>query len=350
MLACSEREGRRFESCHPDQFMRFFEQGTESCRVAQINPFSKEISFEYGVAMPLSPLVRRFVAKNAGPLTFKGTNVYIIGHGDVAVLDPGPAGEAHMEALLGALPGENISKIFLTHTHKDHCGGLVRLQELTGASTYGFRAGEAIRGVYRPGTDLASGELATDFADISFRPDRSLVDGDEVCGQGWILRAVHTPGHAPDHVCYSLVEERALFTGDHIMPWSTSVIAPPEGNMQEYMASLSKLSDRDDEIYLPGHGGRVRKPKRLLRAYILHRQWREQSIIKALGEGHERVDDLMAILYRDIEEELKPAARLSVLAHLEFLETKGKAQRCDGQGLEGRFVLVKKHRHPGTGL
>jgi glyoxylase-like metal-dependent hydrolase (beta-lactamase superfamily II) len=305
------------------------------CVVTQDNPFSSEIDFEYGVAMSLSPIVRRFVANNPGPLTFKGTNVYILGRQEVAVIDPGPDDDSHVEALLKSLPGENITKIFLTHTHKDHCGAVDRLCRLTGASTYALRSTGALRGAYRAGKE--EGGLVSGFADLHFRPDHQLADGDEVVGEDWTLRVVHTPGHAPDHICYALVPEKALFTGDHVMPWSTSVIAPPEGNMRDYMASLSKLSCRDDQLYLPGHGGRVRTPKRLLRAYVLHRQWREKSILKAVQEGRRQVVELVPLLYRDINDEIIPAATLSVLAHLQYLVQKGKVQQTGGEGLEAVF-------------
>lgn len=304
--------------------------------MSQNNPFSSEIDFEYGVATPLSPIVRRFVANNPGPLTFKGTNIYVLGHQEVAIIDPGPADETHIKALLASLQGETVTRIFLTHTHNDHCGGLERLQELTGAATYGFRASDAVRGAYQRGKGV---EVVSSFADKRFVPDYQLDDGDKVEGEGWSLRVVHTPGHAPDHICYFLSEEKALFTGDHIMPWSTTVIAPPEGNMNNYMASLDQLSKRDDELYLPGHGGRVRQPKKLLRAYVLHRQWREKSILDLIRKGSRHVDDIVPVLYPDIDEEIKPAAALSVLAHLFFLVQKGKLQ-SEGEGFDSYFTAV----------
>ncbi len=310
--------------------------------MAEASPFTREIDFEYGVATPLSPILRRFVAHNPGPFTFKGTNVYVLGHGKVAIIDPGPDDESHINALLQALQGETITRIFLTHTHKDHCGGLERLKAITGARTYGFGMSGAPRGAYQPileGQATPAGALVTGFAELGFTPDNPLGEGDVVEGEGWSLHSVHTPGHAPDHICYSLPQEKALFTGDHIMPWSTSVIAPPEGNMRDYMASLSRLSNRDDELYLPGHGGRVRKPHRLVRAYVLHRQWREQSILKAIKEGSEQVDEVVPLLYKDIDEVLKTAASLSVLAHLEHLLDKGKLQKDQGEGFSARFKM-----------
>ncbi len=301
--------------------------------MAPENPFSSEIDFEYGVAMPLSPLVRRFVARNPGPLTFKGTNVYILGHGEVAIIDPGPDDDAHIDELLAALHGETVTRIFLTHTHRDHCGGLARLKERTGAVTCALRPGTALRGAFRKG---AGGQPVSDFADISFRPDFALSDGDIVKTESWSLQAVHTPGHAPDHICYYLPNENALFTGDHIMPWSTTVIAPPEGNMKAYMASLGRLSKRKDALYLPGHGGRVHQPAKLLRAYVLHRQWREKSILDLVRKGSSRVDELVPLLYPDSADEVKSAAALSVLAHLFHLVEKGQLNG-EGLGLDSRF-------------
>ncbi len=321
--------------------------------MAQNNPFSSEINFEYGVATPLSPLVRRFVARNPGPLTFKGTNVYVLGRGEVSIVDPGPDSEAHVDDLLKALPDERITRIFLTHTHKDHCGALSRLCALTGAQTYAFSAPDAIRGAFQPLTGkggptgsnqtddaqqpVKSGELAVSFADTGFKPDVVVQHGDEVEGEGWTLEVVHTPGHAPDHVCYALLQEKALFTGDHIMPWSTSVIAPPEGSMNDYMNALDGLSKRDDALYLPGHGGRVTKPKRLLRSYVLHRQWREKSVFDAVQNGKRMVDEIVPLIYRELDEDLKPAAALSVLAHLLYLAQKGRIGQSGGAGFDARF-------------
>jgi glyoxylase-like metal-dependent hydrolase (beta-lactamase superfamily II) len=303
--------------------------------MADNSPFSREIHFEYGVAQPLSPLVRRFVARNPGPLTFKGTNVYVVGRGEVAVIDPGPDDAAHVEELLAALPGETVTRIVLTHTHRDHSGAVVRLKALTGAETYALRRSDAPRGSYRPGE---AGAIGQTFADTGFVPDVALDDGDQIIGIGWRLAALHTPGHAPDHVCWALPGEKALFTGDHVMPWSTSVIAPPEGNMQHYMASLEALLPRDDQVYYPGHGGRVHVPKKLVRAYILHRQVREQAILEALNGGHNGVATIVPLLYREIGPEMKGAASLSVLAHLEYLHWQGRAARLGGEGLEASFA------------
>jgi glyoxylase-like metal-dependent hydrolase (beta-lactamase superfamily II) len=303
--------------------------------MADKSPFSREIHFEYGVAQPLSPLVRRFVARNPGPLTFKGTNVYIVGRGEVAVIDPGPDDEQHVDELLRALKGETVTRIVLTHTHRDHCGAVARLKALTGAQTCALRRSDAPRGSYRLGE---AGAIGQTYADAAFVPDVPLDDGDQINGVGWLLAALHTPGHAPDHVCWALPGEKALFTGDHVMPWSTSVIAPPEGDMRQYMASLEALLRRDDQVYYPGHGGRVHIPKKLTRAYILHRQVREQAILEALVDGHTGVATIVPLLYKDIEPEMKGAAALSVLAHLEYLHWQGRAVRRGGEGLEASFA------------
>jgi glyoxylase-like metal-dependent hydrolase (beta-lactamase superfamily II) len=300
-------------------------------------PFSREIHFDYGVAQPLSPYVRRLVARNPGSYTFKGTNVYVVGRGEVAVIDPGPDDDAHVEELLAALQGETVTRILLTHTHRDHSGAVARLKAATGATTYALRPGAAPRGAYKLGEP---GGVRRSFADTDFEPDVPLDDGDQIVGVGWLLAAIHTPGHAPDHVCYALPHEKALFTGDHVMPWSTSVIAPPEGNMRQYMASLHSLVARDDALYYPGHGGRVHVPKKLVRAYILHRQVREQAVLDALAGGHRGVDTIMPLLYKDIEPQMRGAASLSVLAHLEHLQVQGRAVRLEGDGLEAVFAPV----------
>jgi glyoxylase-like metal-dependent hydrolase (beta-lactamase superfamily II) len=295
--------------------------------------FSREITFDYGVAMALSPLVRRFVARNPGPYTFKGTNVYIVGRKNIAVIDPGPADEDHVAELLKAIEGATVTHIFLTHTHKDHSGAVQMLKQQTGAITCAYQPQEGTRrGMYSDESALRDG-----FADMAFKPDLPLADGDVVEGADWQLQALHTPGHAPDHVCYALPAEQALFTGDHIMPWSTTIIAPPEGNMGAYMASLSRLAKRSDELFFPDHGGRVNAPRKLIKAYILHRQWRETSIMGALADGHQRVETILPLIYKDLEAALKPAAALSILAHLEHLQEKGHAKRLAGTGLAAQF-------------
>ena len=308
------------------------------------NPFSSEISFEYGVASRLSPLVRRFVARNPGPLTCKGTNSYIIGHGEVTIIDPGPDDAGHVDDLLGALAGETVSRIILTHAHSDHGGALSVLRGLTGATVMSLVNDTALR-EEDEGGDKGEGENekrepAPGAFSSPFVPDVELHDNDRIVGDGWQLRVLHTPGHTPDHICLSLQEETALFTGDHVMPWSTSVIAPPEGNMKDYMASLDRLSKRRDLVFYPGHGGRVSRPGRLVRAYMQHRQWREKSILKAVGSGRRRAAEIVPLLYDNLENSLQTAALLNVLAHLQHLEQKGKIRLLRGKGAQSSYDIA----------
>ncbi len=279
-------------------------------------PFTRNFECEYGKIYQFSPLIRRITVKNPGPFTFKGTNSYIIGRGEVAVIDPGPVDEAHIRALLQGLGDERISHIFLTHTHRDHSPGAARLKTISGAPTYAFGPHPVIK---------TAGPQLDDGGDKDFTPDFALKDGQEIAGSGWTLEAVHTPGHISNHLCFCLAEEKALFTGDHVMGWSTSVIAPPWGHMGDYFTALEKLLERDDDIYWPAHGGQVKRPKTLTRALIAHRRMREAAIVERLKAGDRSIADMVAQLYRDIDPRLVFAAGLSVQAHLEHLIEKGIA-------------------------
>ena len=219
--------------------------------------FITEFDCEYGVMVDVSPTIRRIVAQNPGPFTFKGTATYVVGHGKVAVIDPGPDLPAHVDALLEALDGEEITHQLITHTHKDHSPAAQRLQQRTGASTYGF--GPHGAGKYEKGVEVEEG------GDPDFTPDHALIHGDRVVGDGWSLDCVHTPGHTSNHLCYAYREENALFTGDHVMGWSTTVVSPPDGDMREYLDSLRHLSERNDQIYYPTHGAPIENPGPFLR-------------------------------------------------------------------------------------
>jgi glyoxylase-like metal-dependent hydrolase (beta-lactamase superfamily II) len=274
--------------------------------------FNRNQDVDYGVAQEVAPGVRRIVANNPGPYTFLGTNSYVVGSGEVAVIDPGPADDHHLKAIADAIAGERLTHILITHSHRDHCDGARGLQALAGGTIAAFGPTGGARGAAAPG-------LSYDFVDPDFVPDRKLADGDTVRGRGFALDVLHMPGHAPDHLCFALVGKRTMFTGDHVMGWNTTVIAPPEGDMANFLASLERLMQRHDKIFLPGHGGRIQTPQRVVKAYIMHRKWREQTILSCLEEGISTVPRIVARLYGTLDAELRDAAALSVLAHLEHL-------------------------------
>jgi glyoxylase-like metal-dependent hydrolase (beta-lactamase superfamily II) len=274
--------------------------------------FNRNQDVDYGVAQEVAPGVRRIVANNPGPYTFLGTNTYVVGSGEVAVIDPGPADDHHLKAIAGAIAGERLTHILITHSHRDHCDGARGLQALAGGKIAAFGPTGGARGAGAPG-------LNYDFVDSEFVPDRKLADGDTVRGRGFALDVLHMPGHAPDHLCFALVGKRTVFTGDHVMGWNTTVIAPPEGDMAQFIASLERLMQRHDKMFLPGHGGRIQTPQRVVKAYIMHRKWREQTILSCLEEGISTVPRIVARLYGTLDAGLRDAAALSVLAHLEHL-------------------------------
>lgn len=285
--------------------------------------FRTEMNFAYGEPRELVPGVLRLVANNPGPFTFKGTNTYLLGTSELAVIDPGPADEAHFEAIMRAAQGRPITHIFITHTHRDHTDGLNRLKAATGAKV-------CARGRVRhaPGS-LRTSPSGAEFIDIDFVPDLLLSDADKVSGKDFTLEVITTPGHAPDHLCFADAARNVLFCGDHIMGWNTTVVAPPEGNMADYMRSLERLLERTEEVFLPGHGGQIRQPARMVKAYIVHRRWREQAILDAIRAGHTTIDRIVALVYSGLEKRLINAASLSVLAHVEHLIERGLV-RSDG--------------------
>ncbi len=276
--------------------------------------FVAENDVAYGVAVQVSPAVRRVVAHNPSAFTYTGTGTYIIGHGTVAVIDPGPNDPAHIEAILSATQGETISHIVITHTHRDHSPAAAPLKALSGALVCGCAA-MVIED---------DGPRADEGFDATYAPDLILRDGDMISADSWTLQAVHTPGHTSNHVCYALAQEQALFTGDHVMGWSTTVIAPPDGNMTDYFASLRKLLTRDDLRYYPTHGKPVEKPNSFVRALITHRKMRENQILICLREGISDIPDIVARLYATVPKMLHGAAGRSVLAHIIDLQLQGK--------------------------
>lgn len=284
-------------------------------------PFDRRFDAPYETVERVAPRIRRLLARNPSPFTFKGTGVYIVGDAKVAVIDPGPDDAEHLAALKRALEGVTVTHILVTHTHRDHSPAARALKHWTGAKTYGYGPhGEK-------GDETAHVEEGGDF---DFKPDASVRDGDVIAGDGFAFDCVHTPGHTSNHMCYGLRDERALFTGDHVMGWSTSVVVPPDGDMAAYMASLRKLLGRDDCVYWPTHGGPVRDPKPLVQALIAHRLEREAQILACLKRGLTRIPDMVRALYADVDSRLYPAAAMSVLAHLIQMVREGRV-RCDGE-------------------
>ena len=288
---------------------------------------------EPGMLVTLSPLVRRMVAPNPGPMTFKGTNTYVVGHGKVSVIDPGPDLPEHVAALVGALGDERVAQILVTHTHRDHSPGARRLAAATGAPILGCAPHRPFR---PPHADEVERIAAAN--DLDYAPARVLGEGESVAGEGYTLQAVATPGHTMNHLAFALLEERALFSGDHVMAWSTTVVAPPGGSMAAYMASLDKLRTRDDAVYWPGHGGAVREPGRFVRALQHHRRQRERSILARLRRGDTTIEAIVAATYEGLDPRLARAAAVSVLAHLEDLCARGHVVAHGAPGLDGRYA------------
>jgi glyoxylase-like metal-dependent hydrolase (beta-lactamase superfamily II) len=283
-------------------------------------PFRRDFAFEYGRLEPVAPGIRRIIARNPGPFTFRGTGTYVIGEGEVAVIDPGPDLPEHVEALLMDLAGERVTHILVTHTHRDHSPAAAAVKEATGAPTYGF-------GPHAGGRRGESG--VEEGGDWDFTPDVVIKDGDEIAGDGWRFEAVHTPGHTSNHLCFAMPDSGVLFSGDHVMGWSTSVIAPPDGDMAAYMNSLDKLLRRRDAVYWPTHGPAITEPHDHVRAFITHRREREAGIIECLKAGTGTIDAMVERLYVGLDPSLRRAAGRSVLAHLVDLVARGVVT-CDG--------------------
>ena len=288
--------------------------------MATVIPYNRDLEFEYGAPQRLSPLVRRVIARNPSAFTFHGTGTYIIGTGSVAIVDPGPDLAEHVDAVLGAVRGETVSHILVTHTHLDHSPATVAVKAATGAPSYAF-------GPHGRGGD---GEQVEEGADFNFMPDVRLADGERVEGDGWTVQGVHTPGHMSNHMCFTLEQENALFPGDHVMGWSTTIVSPPDGDMRAYMASLEKLLGRSEGIYYPTHGAPITDPPPYVAALLAHRHEREDQIIACLSDGIGQIPDMVARMYADIDPGLHRAAARSVLSHLIHMVETGRVT-CEGK-------------------
>jgi glyoxylase-like metal-dependent hydrolase (beta-lactamase superfamily II) len=282
--------------------------------------------FPPGIAQPLEPLVTRVLAPNASPYTHSGTQSFVVGgSGAVAVIDPGPVDDAHLDALLAAVAGRTVAAILCTHTHRDHSPGAAPLAARTGAAIIGCAAL----------TMDDAGPRADAAFDVDYRPDRVLHDGEAVAGDGWTLVAVATPGHTSNHLAFALPETGALFSGDHVMGWSTTIVSPPDGDMGDYMASLDKLLGREDRVYYPAHGDAVDNPRRLVRGMLGHRKQREGQIARAIERGVRSVPEMVAGRYSGLDPRLHGAAARSVLAHLIDMEKRGIVRQEDGGWARG---------------
>lgn len=308
-------------------------------------PFVRELDVTYGDSVQVSPLIRRVVAENPSKFTYLGTGTYLVGHGEVAVVDPGPALEAHADAVLAALgPDERITHLLVTHTHTDHSPGVALLRDRgVDAPAYGFGPHGAVppddpddRVVFgdpeadRPSDERAGGDSLREGADTDFVPDVVVRDGDVLRGPGWTIEAVHTPGHTSNHICFALREERALFPGDHVMGWSTSVIGPPDGDLGQYLDSLRKLLDRDETIYWPTHGPPITDPRAHVEAFIAHREERLEQIRVGLAAGPATIGELVPRMYADVAKPLWRPAAATVFAALLHLHAEGEV-RCEGE-------------------
>jgi hydroxyacylglutathione hydrolase len=302
----------------------------------QADPFNRDPASSYGVAVAVAPGVRRVLARNPSPMTFTGTASYLVGEGQVAVIDPGPDDPAHHAALLDALGGATVSAILVTHSHLDHSAGASALRAATGAPVLAFGPhGAGLDARFDGAIGLGGGE----GADTGFAPDRRLEHGEAVEAGACRLVALHTPGHLSNHLCFALAGAGTLFTGDHVMTWASSLVSPPDGDMAAYMASLRLLQGRDDRTILPSHGHPSRDPQRLIGWLIAHRQAREAQIVGALRDGPATAAEIARRLYADVDPRLLPAATRNVLAHLLALVDADRAV-CDAPPSAGaRFRL-----------
>jgi glyoxylase-like metal-dependent hydrolase (beta-lactamase superfamily II) len=294
-------------------------------------PFVREIEFEYGKVEQVSPMIRRVIANNPGPFTYTGTGVYIIGRGNVCVIDPGPDLPDHFEALKAALQGETISHVLVTHSHMDHSPLAHPLARWAGCKVM---ASDAVSIAGGSEVRLEAGD------DTRFVPDVAVQDGEIIQGDGWTIEAITTPGHTSGHICYALKEENCLFSGDHIMGWSTTVISPPDGDMDDYLTSLDKIAARKFSTIWPTHGSPITDPAPFVDAYIAHRLDREDQIIAQLANGQTKIKEFVPIMYAAVDARLWPAACHSVMAHMTRLVKKGRVSNDGPGGIDGTYQLT----------
>ena len=280
------------------------------------------------------PGVRRVMADNPGPFTLKGTVSYIIGRGKVAIIDPGPDDPRHISALLDAVRNETVTHIFVTHTHRDHSPAVGAIKAKTGAMV-------CAEGPHRSSRPLRDNK-SLQPADRDFHPDIALADGEVINGPGWTLEAVATPGHTANHTAFALKEADVLFSGDHVMGWSTSIVAPPDGSMRDYVASLKKLKMRSEAIFFPGHGPAVTDAARFIDYFIAHRKAREDSVLDFLAKRAANIPAIVACSYGDLDPRLTWAAGMTVLAHLEDLTARGLVASDGPPGLTGTYHVTGK--------
>jgi len=296
--------------------------------------FDRNFEAKPGVAEEIAPGVRRILCDNPSPFTFKGTNTYIVGRGSVAVIDPGPADSRHIDAILSALGSETVAQILVTHTHRDHSPAAEVIRTATGAKTYA-------EGPHRPARELHLGETPPldSGGDYDFKPDHRLADGEVIEGKGYVLETIYTPGHTANHVAFALRGTNVLFSADHVMGWATSIVAPPDGSMSDYMDSLHKLEKRPESLYLPGHGGPVANAHKLLHQYIEHREARENAILRKLSRGESDIPSIVQAIYIGLDPRLAKAAALTTFAHLETLVERDIVKTHGTLSLEGRYRL-----------
>jgi glyoxylase-like metal-dependent hydrolase (beta-lactamase superfamily II) len=308
--------------------------------MATVVPHDRALLTQPGRVDMVSPHIRRIVADNPGPFTLLGTGTYVVGYGRVAIIDPGPRDEAHVARLLDALRGETVEAILVTHTHGDHSPAAAMLKAAgVDAPVYGFGPHPLSR--EQEEQVEASGARLEERADLDFVPDVQVTTGDVIDGWGWTFDVLHTPGHISNHLCYAFREEQALFSGDHVMAWATTIIPPPDGDVVAYLDSLDLLLARNDRIYWPTHGPPIHEPQPYVQLLRTHRVEREEQILDAVGRGKKRVEAMVKTIYKGYPEELHKPAQRSVLAHLVKLVREGRV-RCDTP----QPTLTSRYRSP----